>query len=182
MQTNQTKRVLAVSLSSRGFGFACMEGKNRLVDYGNKTFYEQFKNAWLLAKATKIIERNAPDVLVLQDMPARDKNRPKRIRDLHCQLAALDKARKIPVVKITGTQVRLALLNNEQGTKHDLAKHLATLFPAELSIRLPPKRKAWMNEHPRMDTFDAIGMAVAYRLRAEKRLSENLCFPSQRFS
>jgi len=36
------------------------------------------------------------------------------------------------------------------------------LFPIELAPRLPPKRKVWKSEDPRMDIFDAAGLAVAF--------------------
>lgn len=162
MQTNQSKRVLAISLSSRGFGYACLEGRSRLVDYGSKAFYERFKNVWLLGKAAKLVQRNAPDILVLQDISAKDKARSKRVRELHRQLMALSKEQGIKMVKRSGKQVRLALLNDEQATKHELATHVAAVFPDELGSRLPPKRRSYDNEHPRMDYFDAAGLAVAF--------------------
>ena len=35
-QTTERFRILAVSLSSRGFGYAVMEENSRLIDYGKK--------------------------------------------------------------------------------------------------------------------------------------------------
>jgi len=29
-------------------------------------------------------------------------------------------------------------------------------------LRLPPKRRPWMSEDPRMDIFDAVSLAVAF--------------------
>ena len=43
-----------------------------------------------------------------------------------------------------------------------LAEMLAGKFPEELASRLPPKRRPWMSEDPRMDIFDAVGLAVAF--------------------
>jgi len=42
-----------------------------------------------------------------------------------------------------------------------MAVHLADRFPEELARRVSSKRKQWSNEHPRMDLFDAVGLAVA---------------------
>ena len=168
MKMNQVKRVLAISLSARGFGYAAIEGENRLVDYGNKTFYEQFKNAWLLGKATSIIKWNAPDILVLQDISDKEESCYKRVRELHRQLVALAKERRIKMVRISGRQVRMALLNDGKATKYEMARHLATLFPDELSSRLPLKRESWTNEHPRMDIFNAVGLTVAFQLNNTK--------------
>ncbi|MGH7993063.1 MAG: hypothetical protein ACREDQ_06080 [Limisphaerales bacterium] len=51
---------------------------------------------------------------------------------------------------------------NPKGTKQALAERLALKFPVELGSRLPPKRRAWMSEDPRMDIFDAVGLATVY--------------------
>jgi len=38
-------------------------------------------------------------------------------------------------------------------------------FPDELASRLPPKRKLWNSEDSRMDFFDAVALAVVFRMR-----------------
>jgi hypothetical protein len=45
-----------------------------------------------------------------------------------------------------------------------MAELLAKQFPDELASRLPPKRKAWTSEDARMDIFDAVGLAVVFRM------------------
>jgi hypothetical protein len=55
-----------------------------------------------------------------------------------------------------------------QGTKHELAEILAKQFPEELGSRLPPKRKAWMSEDSRMGIFDAVALALVFRLKKIK--------------
>jgi hypothetical protein len=54
------------------------------------------------------------------------------------------------------------LLDDAKGTKFAVAQALAGKFPAELGKRLPPKRRPWMSEDPRMDIFDAVGLAMAF--------------------
>ena len=68
MNKNHNKhfRILAVSLSANGFGFAVMEG-NALVDYRNKVFLTD-KNTNSLTHIDKLIVRYQPDVLVLHDI------------------------------------------------------------------------------------------------------------------
>jgi hypothetical protein len=56
-----------------------------------------------------------------------------------------------------------------QGTKHALAEILANKSPEELGFRLPPKRRAWMSEHSRMDIFDAVALVLMLRLKKAKR-------------
>ena len=69
---------------------------------------------------------------------------------------------KVKVRLVSVTQVRTQLLGQPKGTKFAVAKTLAEKFPMALGHRLPPKRRPWMSEDPRMDIFDAVGLAVAF--------------------
>lgn len=162
MQKNQptTVRVLAVSLSSRGFGHAVMEGDNRLVDYGHKVLNDD-KNARSLAHVEKLIVRNAPDTLVLSDVNAKGVHRAPRIKDLNQRILALAKSHKLKTVKISALELRNRLLGREVGTRQEIAELLAARFPDELALRLPNRRKPWESEDARMDIFEATGLAVA---------------------
>lgn len=161
-QTSQQFRILAISLSSRGFGYAVMEGSNALIFYG-KMIINKDKNVRVLAHIEKIIVRNQPNALVLHDVNAKGTRRDPRIKALHRKVIALAKEYKIKVVKISGTELRAALLGNPKGTKQEMAESLAKQFPDELASRLPPKRKFYDSEDARMDIFDAVGLAIAMR-------------------
>ena len=161
-QSAKQSRTLAVSLSTWGFGYAVLEDGNSLVDYGNKRINKD-KNARSLAHIEKMIAHNQPDILVLQEVNAKGTRRAPRIKQLHQKIVALAKKRKLKVVKISGTELRRLLLNNEAGTKQEIAEHLAKQFPDELSSRLPPERKAWKSEDARMDIFEAVGLALTHR-------------------
>jgi hypothetical protein len=174
MHTNQTPklfRTLTVSLSSRGFGYAVMEGNNRLISFGKKIFGAD-KNARSLAHIEKVIIHNQPDVQVLQDVNAknaRGTRRDPRIKELHRKVVALAKKCKLKVVEISGMELREVLLGNERGTKQEIAELLVKQFPDELASQLPPKRKSWESEDARMDIFEAVGLAVVFRLKKTKR-------------
>jgi Holliday junction resolvasome RuvABC endonuclease subunit len=161
-QSSNPFRIVAISLSSRGFGYAVMERNRALVDYGKKVVSED-KNAWSLAHIAKLIAVNRPDVLALQSMNAKGTRRALRIKELHRSVVMLVKKYKIRVVELTGTELRNALLGNPNATKHEMAEVLAKQFPDELASRLPPKRKAWASEDSRMDVFDAVALAVAFQ-------------------
>ena len=163
-QSAKQSRTLAVSLSTWGIGYAVLEGKNALVDYGNKRINKD-KNARSLAHIEKMIVHNQPDVLVLQDVNAKGTHRAPRIKQLHRKIVALAKERKLKVVEISGTELRRLLLNNEAGTKQEMAELLAKKFPDELASRLPPKRALWKSEDARMDIFEAVGLASALKLK-----------------
>ncbi len=154
-------RILAVSLSTRGLGYAVVEGENGLVDFGKKRIAGD-KNAGTIAAIEKLITRNQPNVLVLPEVNAKTTHRNTRIKKLHAKGVALAKKHKIRVVNISGKQLRIALLGCEEGTKHEMAELLAKQFPDELAKHLPPKRKAWKSEDARMDIFVAVGLATAF--------------------
>lgn len=155
-------RVLAISLSSSGFGYAVMEGNDRLVGYG-KMVIKKNKNARVLAHADKIVSHYQPNILVLQDVNAKGAYRHKRIKELHRRIVVGAKKYKIKVVEISAKELRNMLLGNAAGTKQEMAELLAKQFPDELASRRPAKRKAWTSEDPRMDVFDAVGIALSHQ-------------------
>jgi hypothetical protein len=101
-----------------------------------------------------------PDVLVLENTASAGSRRCPRIQALTKKVVALAKGKKIKVKQFSRKQLYLGFFADGQGTKHELAKHLADHFPEELGLRLPPKRRAWMNEDGRMDIFDAVALVM----------------------
>jgi hypothetical protein len=49
-----------------------------------------------------------------------------------------------------------------------MAEQIGKLFPDQLASKVPPKRKLWKSELSRMDIFDAVGLAVVFRLKHMK--------------
>lgn len=75
----------------------------------------------------------------------------------------------VSVVVFSRQQVRQVFFaDGGEGTKHALAEKMAKRFPEELGFRLPPKRRAWESEDSRMDIFDAVALALAWRYRNRK--------------
>lgn len=161
MIQNKHIRILAIAPLSRGLGYAVMEGPDKLLASGNKTILHD-KNAGSLAWVNRFIKFYQPEVLVLPDVNAADTRRATRIKTLHRQIVAWAGKRQLKVRLITVTQVQGKLLGDAKGTKFGVAQILAEKFPVELGMRLPPKRRPWMSEDPRMDIFDAVGLAVAF--------------------
>jgi hypothetical protein len=64
--------------------------------------------------------------------------------------------------------MRSVLLGKPKGTKQEIAELLAGKYPDELASRLPPKRKPWKSEDTRMDIFDAVALAVVFRMKKTK--------------
>ena len=166
MIKNKTVRILAIAPLSRGLGYAVMEGPDKLVVSGNKAILRN-KNAGALAWVDKFIRFYQPGVLVLPDVTAADTRRAARIKTLHRKIVAWAGKQRLKVRLISVTQVRTQLLGTVKGTKFAVAQTLTGRFPTELGTRLPPKRRPWMSEDPRMDIFDAVGLAVVFWLQAK---------------
>jgi Holliday junction resolvasome RuvABC endonuclease subunit len=164
-QTNKF-RILSIAPTTRGFGYAVLEGENSLIAYCGKTVKtkQRYKNLRSIAFIEKIIIQYRPDVLVLYDVNAKGIHRQPRIKELHRLVITLAKRHKLKTVKISVIEVWRLLLGNQKGTKHAAAELLAKQFPDELASRLPPKRKCGHTEDRRMDIFDAVGLVLAFRI------------------
>jgi Holliday junction resolvasome RuvABC endonuclease subunit len=155
-------RILAIAPSTRGFGFAVLEGQQTLVDWGVKSAAGN-KNARCLTKVNEMIAHYRPEAMVLYDCTSKGSRRSARIRALSRQIAALASRQNMRVRLFSNEQVRRSFFEDGKGTKHALAELLAKRFPAELACRLPPARRAWMSEDYRMNIFDAVALAMAFR-------------------
>jgi len=166
-QTDQF-RILSIAPTTRGFGYAVFEGENSLVVYGGKivTTSKRNKNRRSLALIEKMIVQYRPDALVLYDLHAKGIHRQPRIKELHRLVVKLAKRHKLKTVTISRTELQRLLLGDLKGTKHGVAELLAKQFPDQLASRLPPKRKCGHTEDRRMDIFDAVGLAVAFRSKS----------------
>jgi hypothetical protein len=160
-------RLLALALTSRGLGYAVLEGETSLIDNGHTSVRNGDKNATCLAKVEKLATLYRPDALILEDVAAKGSRRHLRIKRLHREVEAFAKKHKLAVKIISGRQSRRLLLGNEHETRQERAEGLTKRFPIELAFRLPPKRRPWESEDSRMDIFDAVGLAVAYRTQKQ---------------
>jgi len=160
-------RILAIAPSTRGFGFAILDGGETLVDWGVKSVRQE-KNTRCLAKVEKLITHYEPEIIVLQDHSTKNCRRSPRIRALSQQIIDLASSRNVGVALFSQEQVRRIFFANGQGTKYALAKIIAVRFPEELGARLPPKRLPWMSEDYRMDIFDAVALVLVFRHKKRK--------------
>src|SRR6266571_6125742 len=97
---NRERLILAIYLTTRGFGFVVFEGRQRTIDWGVKDARGD-KNRKVLAKIEELMSWYRPELLVIENIEESDCRRADRIRNLHWQLAELAKARKISVRKFT---------------------------------------------------------------------------------
>src|SRR3989442_10487511 len=141
------KRVLALDVRPRNFGYAVFEGPALLLDWGVQSF-RHGRNAVRIPLATKIaalLEDFRPAVVVAKEPPSRKKvnrARTRKVLELIRHKASLRGIRtrvlkRRAASKLFGGEKRL--------TKHKMATVLAERF-AELRPGLPLKRKPWESE------------------------------------
>jgi len=151
-------RVLGIAPTTRGVGFAVMEGKDNLVDWGLKTVKGD-KNARSLSHVGNLISHYDPAVVALEDCQSEESRRSSRIRVLIQEIVSLAEDQNIKVMLFSRGQLSLAITPDGKWTKQAQAEYLAARFPEELGFQLPPKRKPWMTVDHRMDMFDAVVLA-----------------------
>jgi len=133
---SKNDRVLAIAPSSRGFGFAVMEGGDILVDWGVRSVTAD-KNADALRKAETMFFLYKPAVLVLEDASAKGSRRSRRVRDLTKEIVATASSRRMKVVLFSRDRVMRAFFEDGIASKHTIARILAMRFPDELERGLP---------------------------------------------
>ena len=97
---------MAIAPTTRGFGFAVLDGNETLVDWGVRRIDGKIKNTWSLAMVKKLVARYQPGVMVLQDTLAKSSRRAPRIKALTKRIIALAAGHKVSVKLFTFEKVR----------------------------------------------------------------------------
>lgn len=158
-------RILAIEPSSKGVGFAVLEGQKNLVGLGVKSIKKD-KNAQSLLKLNELIKDYRPEILILENYSAKGSRRWPRVRKLGLEILVLARSHKLKVRLFSREEVmRTFFADAKEGTDHARAKIIAERFPEELASQLPPKRQAWDSEDSQMPVFDAVALAMTFRMR-----------------
>ena len=174
------KRVLALDVRPRSFGYVLFEGPERLLDWGARSFRKGV-NAVRIPLAQKIealVDECDPTVVVAKEAPRRKKINSAKRRKMLDVIVRKAKHGRIPVRVLGRSAVRAAFASNGLQTKHQVASALAERF-AELAPILPPKRKPWQSEDYRTSIFDAAALGTAYFARCAKRALREAPAPSE---
>lgn len=153
--------VLALLPSTQGMAYVLFEGPLSLVDWGTTSIKGKTKNLKCADMAKNLMERYVPDVIVLEDSSRISHPKSVRVRMLNQSFQTIAGAHGVDVMRISSKDIRKKFEATGARTKQERAKIIASLLPA-LSHRLPPKRKPWMAEDPRMALFEAAALGLAY--------------------
>lgn len=156
----KTERVLAIDPFSRGFGFAVLEGPDRLIDWGVAQTRRN-KRSQSLRRIGELLGRYRPAVLVVEDYANRSSRRCLRIRKLLRSVCELGSKKRVKPRRLPIRTVRETFSPSVRLTRHQIATVVATRFP-ELTPRLPKPRKLWQSEDPRIRIFGATALALSY--------------------
>ena len=149
-----------VDPSTRGLGFAILEGPNRLIDWGVKETKTDKKRK-SLRLIEDLIEQYQPRMLVVEDYESKGSRRCERVGELISDISKLASKRRLSVKRWSRLKVKQAFAETGASNKYKIAVAIANRFP-ELAPRLPRFRKPWMSEDYRMSIFDAVALALTH--------------------
>jgi hypothetical protein len=152
--------VLAIFTTKRGFGWVIFEGPHGLIDWGRREARGD-KNRQSVAKVTKLINWYKPDVLVLEDAIAKHSRRRKRIQLLQQDLTEVASSFGIDTEHISRSEIKAVFEARGAKTRYGIAAAVAVEFPT-LAPWMPPPRKIWREESPRLSIFDAAALAISF--------------------
>lgn len=124
-------RILAIAPSTRGFGFAVLEGQETLVDWGVKSVKGD-KNAQSLKKVAELVVHYQPGVLVLENASAKGSRRSSRIRTLVRQIIQMAATRNVRTKLFARDRVMKTFIADGDRTKQALAEIMAQRFSEQL--------------------------------------------------
>ena len=159
-------RIIALEIRTSKFGFAVLEGRDRLLDWGVRTFGEDVDSfeSTLSDRFSTLFAFYDPAVIVIRDRELQFATKGKKIQMIIKTLKQAMQPSSAKLRVLTTSQIRDRFELGSSTTKHDIAKSLTERFE-ELSFKLPNKRKAYQSEAPVMLVFDALATAVAFSER-----------------
>lgn len=159
-------RIIAFEIRASKFGFAVLEGRDRLLDWGVRTFGEgvgSFEST-LSDRLGTLLMFHDPAVVVIRNREPQSTTNDKKVRMIIGTLKQVIRPGSTKLRILTTRQIRDRFAFGGSTTKHDIARNLSERFE-ELSFKLPNKRKAYQSEAPVMLVFDALATAVAFSER-----------------
>jgi hypothetical protein len=157
MSSVDPERIIAVDLRTQSLGFVVLEGPDRILDWGVKSFRGGVNAVRdpLGLKITRLIATYVPDGIVLRRRP--------RTNAAVRQLEEEAGAQRVAVHFLSGRMVKDAFPHCRN--KYEVASVVCDRFLELISV-LPPKRKPFQNEDYRMRIFDAAATGIAYFAQA----------------
>lgn len=162
---NSLGLIFAVHATDRGFGYVVFEGPFTPYDWGI-VFARGDKNAVCLRKVEIMLDRFAPETLLLEAFGRGSSLRSDRISRLYRAIISLASNRSVNVVIYTRADIKAAFRTVGACTRQEIAVAVAKHVDA-FRHRLPPPRRPWESEDRRMALFNAGALILThFRLNA----------------
>jgi hypothetical protein len=156
-------RLLAIAIKARWLGFAVLEDGGLLFEWG--MIYYSKKPALQLRTAKgrlqTMIQRVSPSHVVLLQRESAPNLEIASIRALTRIVREIAAREGIPLAVLSRKTVRSMFHPEGAHSRSEIALAVVRNYP-ELGWKLPPERKLWMAEDPRMTLFDAVSAAIAH--------------------
>lgn len=153
-------RVLGFHPTSRGFGWVVFEGSFRPIDWGLAGARKD-KNAVCLKSLDRLLERFAPEVLVLEAYDRETTRRAGRIARLGALVRDLADGKGIETAVYSRAEVCEAFGEVKARTRREIAEAVARHLEV-FRHRLPPKRRPWDSEDARDGMFAAAAVVLTH--------------------
>lgn len=150
----------AVHATSRGFGYVVFEGPFTPYDWGNVTARGN-KNAVCLRKLDMMLDRFAPQTMLLEAYGRGTALRSERITRLYRALTAMAGGRGIDVLIYKRVDIEACFGTMGARTRQEIAEAVARQIDA-FAHRLPKLRKPWHSEDRRMALFNAAALVLTH--------------------
>ena len=150
----------AIHATDRGFGYVAFEGPFTPYDWGI-VFARGDKNAVCLRKIEMMLDRFAPETLLLEAYGKGTSLRSERIARLYRSTTSLAAHRSVNVVVYTRGDIRAAFRTVGAITRQEIADAVARHVDA-FRHRLPKPRKPWESEDRRMALFSAGALVLTH--------------------
>lgn len=153
--------VLALHLSARGLAFCVFDAPGSLHDWGLKRVETGNQRAGTLAIIGHLLQRFAPDSVVIEDVAALGARRSNKTRSLYNEIERLCDEQAIDVFSYPWEAVFRVFADCRPESRHDIAIAIARMLPM-IKRRLPPKRHSWLPQDPRQALFDAAALGITH--------------------
>lgn len=150
---------MAVAPSRHGFGFAVLEGPHRLVDWGLVSTTKRDKTTEAQKRYEYLLDLYRPQGLVVEDCFGIHCRRGQRKRLFMAKVTEYACFMDLPVIVVPWRRVQTLVAGQPKANRSAIAAAVAKRFP-ETSHQVPPPRKTYMAEDPRMSMFDATALAI----------------------
>jgi hypothetical protein len=163
---------LAVYPTWAGFGWTAFEAPFAPFDWG-LVYVERDKNSGCLRRLEKLIDRLEPETLVLEAFERRDSSRADRITKLCRSIVCLAAHKGANVAVHRRAEVQACFKSVGAFTRHEIAEAVARSIDA-LRHKLPPRRRSWEREDPRLALFSAAALTLTHYALSSSRLLDDL--------